>query len=187
MKHGALYSEADWATPAGPQPFPLWASLEFRVALRTNYLHLHLDPDDNIAFQELCNAFLKPEPGRPMDPNGVVVCVLGHAIKWPPCVRYFGHYLLNVVRGKGRNPEPEEIVGAFYATVMWAHQKPFTEMHAILSVAPRSHAVSGLAISAQQLGVIFCDLDAECQGCQPECREIELGPAVNKYFLKQTS
>ena len=149
--HAEESQQHDFVAPKGPRDFPEGASLEWKVILRTNYLETHLDPEDNVAFQEVCGEFNTPEVGNRMDPYGVVVLVLAHALKWPPAVRHFQSTLRELIRTKGRRPKT--LVDAFYNTVLWADKKTLQEMHRILSVAGRAHAVTGLAMTACQLGI----------------------------------
>ena len=172
--HARDFKEHDFATPKGPRAFPEESTLAWKVLLRTNYLLELLDPDDNVAFQEICSEFNTPRVGEPMDPHGAVICLLANTIKCPPAIRFFQRSLREDVATGG--PNAKSIVNAFYETVRWADGKPFTEMHAILSVAGRAHAVSGLDVSAGQLGILS---GYKPEGCQPTA--IKLGPAGKTY------
>ena len=170
IKHARDWHKSDYATPNGPANFRPDLSSEWKVLLRLNYLGGHLDPDDNVAFQEVCREFNKPQVGSPMDPPGVVICVIAHAVKWPPAVRHFLCILRKL--SKTQAVTAKVIVDAFYDTVLWADNKPLNEMHAVLSVAGRAHALTGLAVSAGQLGVIANRNNPSAGG-----RLISLGPA----------
>ena len=170
---------SDFVSPKGPGTFPTNASLEWRVFLRTNFLHSQLEPEDNIAFQEVCSEFNGPKAGRAMDPHGIVICVLAHALKWPPAVRHYQCRLRKLIATQGC--QPGTLVDAFYETVFWADDKPLTEMHHILSAAGRAHALTGLAVTAQQLGIIC---SREPSGWEGKCRVVNLGPVGKTYFLR---
>ena len=118
-----------------------------------------------------------------MDPVGVVILVLAHGLKWPPVVRHFQAYLRNLIPpGLPIQATPRILADALYDAVRWADGKPLKAMHAILSVAKRSHALSGVAIAATQLGLVF--------NVKPESDEhtvIQLGPAGKEYYLKPRS
>ena len=150
------------------------------MILRLNFLHSHLDPDDNFAFQEVCFEFNKPRVGNPMDPIGVVILILAHALKWPPVVRQYRTFLRVSMASMSSASSPAAIlVDAFYDAVVWAHGRPLAAMHAVLSVAGRCHALSGVAVCAGELGLV--------SGTQPvggEHRVIFLGPLRKKYFPK---
>ena len=82
-----LFERADYANSREGKMFDPGESMEWKVVLRLNFLHRFLDPDDNVAFQEVCHEFNPPKVGNLMDPVGVVALVLAHALKWPPVVR----------------------------------------------------------------------------------------------------
>ena len=86
-----------------------------------------------------------------MRSDGIVICVMAHAIKWPPAIRHFHRGLLQIVR---RPFKAAELASAYHEAVKWADGKTLKNMHAGLSIAKRSHATSGLMITARQLGVI---------------------------------
>ena len=103
--HTKEFAMSDFVSPKGPGTFPTNASLEWRVFLRTNFLHSQLDPEDTIAFQEVCSEFNEPKAGRAMDPHGIVICVLAHALKWPPAVRHYQSTLRKLLAAQGCQPE----------------------------------------------------------------------------------
>ena len=150
------------------------------MVLRLNYLHPQLDPDDNVAFQEVCQTFNEPKAGSLMDPVGVAILVLAHALKWPPVVRHY----LDTLRGLmsllsvGR-ANATIIVDAFYDAASWSDGKPLAGMHAVLSVAGRAHAVSGVAVAAGQLGLVSTKKPAD-----DEYKVISLGPVGKTYYLR---
>jgi hypothetical protein len=175
--HTRDYQPADFFTAKGPGEFDADETPEWRVTLRLNYLHDRVNPDDNVAFQEVCDEFNTPRVGSPMDPHGVVACVFAHALKWPPAVRHFQSTLRNLI--KTRAAGAKTFVDAFYETVSWADGQPFGEMHAVLSVAGRAHALTGLAVSAGQLG-----LTCTRRPTTGEYKVISLGVAGKQYYLR---
>ena len=175
--HHNDYKDCDFATREGPGAFTDADSLPWRVALKTNYLHHMLMPDDDTAFQELAAVVSPPRVGNPMISAGVVALVVAHAIKWPPCVRYFRMRLTTDT--DANNLDAVRIVDAYHATLQWADRKPFRKMHDILSRAGRAHSCSGLAVTALQLGVT-----TKTPPAGEDHRVVNLGPVGSQYFLK---
>ena len=183
LAHTEEFEKSDFATAQGGREFEADESLLWKVVLRLNFLHPLLDPDDNVAFQEVCREFNAPKAGSRMDPVGVVILVLAHALKWPPVVRHFQAYLRNLITPRlPIQATPSILADALYDAVRWADGKPLKAMHAILSVAKRSHALSGVAIAASQLGIVLNE--------KPEGDEhtlIQLGSVGKEYYLKPRS
>ena len=131
--------DSDFATSKGCGVFDETDSAMWKVVVRLNYLFQHLDPEDNVAFQEVCMAYNEPKAGSRMDPIGLVILVIVHALKWPPVVRYFSK--TDVLQDLlWRRPLSHAImssllVDALYDAVTWCDQKRFTNMHAVLSIA----------------------------------------------------
>ena len=174
------HGNSDYATAHGSRDFEPDENLLWKVVLRFNFLHPHLDPDDNVAFQEVCKAFNEPKAGSPMDPVGVVILVLAHALKWPPVVRHYletlRHRSLPLSPGRG---SAVMLVDAVYEAIEWADGKRLEGMHAVLSVAGRAHAQTGVAVSSGQLGII-----STVAPDGVDHREISLGVVGKTYFLK---
>ena len=81
--HAVSFGKADYCTEVRTHSFLPDMSLEVRSILRANYLLQHLEPDDSVAWEALCKEFNEAVAGSPMKPCGIVVCVMGNAIKWP--------------------------------------------------------------------------------------------------------
>ena len=170
-----VLKEKDFATTVANYSFPAWANDPWKVVLRTNFLHDLLLPDDNEAWQEVCLAQSMPAVGRRMSPVGIVQLVIAHAIKWPPAVRHFNSKLIELAPME--TSQERWIVDALYDTVLWADKLPLKEMHAVLSVSQRSHAVSGLAVNAAKLGL----LDKQNPGGTSQM-VVNLGPAGKPHY-----
>ena len=105
--------------------------------------------------------------------------VLAHALKWPPVVRHFREYLRGHMGPRSPLPTYDTIlVDAFYDAVKWAGGKPFAEMHSTLSIAGRAHALTGVAVTAAQMG-----LTTSAKPHHDNYKEITLGPASRVYYL----
>ena len=178
QKHGKELMNQQFATHTSHGNFPSAAnSLEFKVLLRTNYLHTYLNPDDNVAWQEVCQEFCTPQVGNLMVPEGVVACVLAHSIKWPCAQRKYLTFLRNRAQAAGLTAA--SLAGAYREVLQWADGKTMQAMHKVLSVAGRAHAQTGLAITATQLGFVSNNPDT----CK-EATVLHLGPNGKEYYLK---
>ena len=98
-KHARILQNADFATQFSAGQFKDDDSKAWRVVLRTNYLHRDLNPDDDIAFQDVCTEFNNLGVGNPMIPSGVIALLFAHAITWPPAVRHFQERLRALSQG----------------------------------------------------------------------------------------
>ena len=176
-KHARILQNADFATQFSAGQFKDDDSKAWRVVLRTNYLHRDLNPDDDIAFQDVCTAFNNLGVGNPMIPSGVIALLFAHAIKWPPAVRHC-HERLRAL-SQGGTIIADHIFDAYYGTVVWADGRKLIGMHDVLSRAGRAHAASGLAVNTMQLGVI-----AKKDPGVGTWRMISLGRAGTKYYLR---
>ena len=174
-------SKSDFATAQGGRQFDEDDSVVWKVVLRLNHLYPHLDPDDNVAFQEACREFNEPKAGSLMDPLGIVILVIAHALKWPPVVRHFRSTLRDFIGRPSfvRASASIHLVDAIYDAVQWADGKRLTAMHAALSVAGRCHALTGVAVAAGQLGIV-----SSIEPVGGEHAAISLGPAGKAYYLK---
>merc|ERR1712023_40485 len=152
MTHSKLFHDEDYVTLATAYSFSkISVSNQLKAVLRTNYLQRYLNPDDNVAWQAVYQEFCTPRAGNPLIPEGVAALVLAHSIKCPPAVRYFQTSLRHLAEKQGLTAST--LVDTYYSTLLWADGKILTEMHAIMSVTGRSHAVTGLAVNAGQLGL----------------------------------
>ena len=127
IAHARENESADYVSGNGRGKFDDDETPAWKVMLRFNYLHGLLNPDDNLAWQEVCDEFNPPQAGSLMDPHGVVTCVLAHAMKWPPAVRQFQINLRHLVKPCGawtRGYTGALLLDAFYDTVTWADGKP---------------------------------------------------------------
>ena len=111
-----------------------------------------------------------------MRSDGIVICVMAHAIKWPPAIRHFHRGLLQIVR---RPIKAAEIVTAYHEAVKWADGKTLKNMHAGLSIAKRSHATSGLMVTAKQLRLITPIVKSKAEDVV-----VRLGITATSYALK---
>ena len=173
--HAVSFGKADYCTEDRTHSFLPDMSPEVRSILRANYLLQYLEPDDSVAWDALCNDFNEVVAGSPMKADGIAVCVMGHAIKWPPAIRFY-HGLL---KRKSRPLKPEDVVEAFRESVKWADDKPLENMHKGLSVAKRSHATSGIVMAALQLGVLEQAEDAISENAEV----LHLGVKKTQYIL----
>ena len=174
------YKKSDFVTAQGSRSFEVADSPAWKVVCRLNFLHKLLEPDDNVAWQEICRLFNAPEVGNPMDPIGVVILVLAHALKWPPVVRHFRDILKGRMSPSSLGLATAAIlVDAFYEAIVWADGKCLVAMHDILSVAGRAHSCSGAAVTAQQLGLI-----TNARPKQGQYKLISLGKVGKAYYLR---
>ena len=117
-----------------------------------------------------------------MEADGIVILALAHTIKWPCAVRYFHKMLIQ----SGCRPLTCTVfVDAFHETVKFFDGKALKKMHVGLSVARRSHAMSGIIRAALMLGVI---VKASRQSTLiVDSTRVRLGPALTEFVLKPGS
>ena len=114
-----------------------------------------------------------------MRSDGIVICVMAHAIKWPPGIREFRRILLEKL---SRPINAEQLVIAYHETVSWADGKMLKKMHVGLSVGGQAHATTGLMITAKQLGLITPSPKTKAEDVEDVV--VRLGLTATPYALK---